>query len=54
MKKDKKPRGEWFIDLGGSATCSKCNFRYCICKERRDGTWPNDIPAQRITKNEEK
>ena len=41
-----EPIGKKFIDLGWRSSCSVCGGRYCICVERQNGTWENDLPIK--------
>ena len=34
---------DYYVDLGPSATCNKCNQRFCDCIERQNGTLENTL-----------
>jgi len=48
LLKEKPPTGIKFVDLGKDSTCTRCLRRYCICKQRQNGTWESDLPIQLI------
>ena len=43
-KEEEQPKDKPYIDLGEKSKCLGCDSRFCICKERQNGTWENDLP----------